>query len=226
MVTIGIVDDGVGIFPTLYKLKQVVPANFVAVVAEDKFHTLSKGQLCLLGETYVDFLQNKGCDCVVFSSVDLSMGAYKHLTAKTEYPIFGCEAPVNHATTYTISNVLVCGGPKVKYLRLPNVLTCPMQDFPALAEEGNVKNIVDYVRSTTAPFDGQFDCIAFAHSSMNLYKNCFSRVFPNVQIFDSLDGVARRLRKRYKKRAKDDGDVAVIDAKGNDLSEKYAYYLQ
>lgn len=226
MVTIGIVDDGVGIFPTLYKLKQVVPASFVAMVTKDNFHTQQKGQLCCLGQKYLQILQDKGCDCVVFSSVDLSMGAYKFLSSQTEYPIFGCEAPVNHATTYTISNVLVCGGPKVKFLRQPNLIPCPMADFPPLAEVGNVKNIVDYVYTTTAPFDGQFDCIALAHSSMNLYKNCFARVFPNVKIFDSLDGVARRIRKKYKKYANVDGEVTLIDQNGDDISAKYARFLQ
>lgn len=226
MVTIGIVDDGVGIFPTVYKLKQVVPCTVVALVCQQKLHNMPKTQLCQLGQKYVSYLQNRGCDCVVLSSVDLSMGAYKHLTAQSEYPIFGCEAPINHATTYTISNVLVCGGPKVKYIRQPNTLPCPMANFPTLAEIGNIKNIVDYIRETTLPFDGQFDCIALAHSAMNLYKNCFARVFPNVQIFDSLDGVARRLRKRYKKHAKDDGDIVLIDTEGNSLVEQYSRFLQ
>ena len=226
MVTIGIVDDGVGIFPTLYKLKQVVPCNIVALISSDNFHTLDKHKLCTLAEKYVEVLKSRGCDCVVFSSVDLSMASYKYLVGQTDYPIFGCEAPINHATTYTISNVLVCGGPKVKYVRQPNVIPCPLPDFPMLAEMGNIKNIVEYIRQTTAPFDGQFDCIALAHSTMNLYKNCFARVFPNVQIFDSLDGVARRVRKRYKKYAKDDGDVTLMDPSGNDICSKYANYLQ
>lgn len=226
MVTIGIVDDGVGIFPTLYKLKQVVPSNVIGLLRHEQLHLLPKNKLCAVAQNCVDMLKNKGCDCVVFSSVDLSMAAYKTLTTQTDYPIFGCEAPVNHATTYTISNVLVCGGSKVKYLRTPNVLPCVMDDFPTLAQIGNVKNIVDYVRNVTAPFDGNFDCIALAHSSMNLYKNCFARVFPNVQIFDSLDGVARRLRKKYKKHATDDGDITLIDQNGCDIAEKYAKFLQ
>ena len=226
MLTIGIVDDGVGVFSTLYKLKQVVPATFVAMVCSNNLHTKGRRDLCQLAQGYVDYLKGIGCDCVVLSSVDLSMGAYKFLTSQTDYPIFGCEAPINHATTYTISNVLVCGGPKVKYVRQPNVIPCPLPDFPTLAEMGNVKNIVEYIRQTTAPFDGQFDCIALAHSTMNLYKNCFARVFPNVQIFDSLDGVARRVRKRYKKYAKDDGDVTLLYASGNDICSKYANYLQ
>ncbi|MBO5866488.1 MAG: hypothetical protein J6Q55_00340 [Clostridia bacterium] len=226
MVTIGIVDDGVGIFPTLYKLKQVVPVNFVALVTEDNFQSLSKIELCTLGQKYINFLKERGCDGVVFSSVDLSMAAFKQLTANTDYPIFGCEAPINHAATYTISNVLVCGGPKVKCIRHPNTMACPLDKFPALAEAGNIKNIVDYIREATAPFDGQFDCIALAHSTMNLYKTCFSRVYPNVQIFDSLDGVARRLKKKYKKHFKDDGELSIIDVKGNDVSAKFAKFLQ
>lgn len=226
MVTIGIIDDGVGIFPTVYKLKQVVPCTIVALICQEKLHNLPKGRLCQLGQNYLQILQNQGCDCVVLSSVDLSMGAYKYLASQGDYPIFGCEAPINHATTYTISNVLVCGGPKVQYLRQPNTLPCLMADFPLLADVGNNKNIVDYIRDVTAPFDGQFDCIALAHSSMNLYKNCFARVFPNVQIFDSLDGVARRIKKKYKKHAKDDGEIIVIDANGNSLAEKYTRFLQ
>lgn len=226
MVTIGIVDDGVGIFPTLYKLKQVLPSNVIGLIYGEQLHLLPKNKLLNVAQHCVDLLKNKGCDCVVFSSVDLSTSAYKTLISQTDYPIFGCEAPVNHATTYTISNVLVCGGPKVKYLRMPNVLPCVMDDFPTLAQAGNIKNIVDYVRTVTAPFDGKFDCIALAHSSMNLYKNCFARVFPNVQIFDSLDGMARRLRKKYKKHATDDGDITLIDQNGCDLAEKYAKFLQ
>lgn len=226
MLTIGIVDDGIGVFPTLYKLKQVVPANYVALVCQDNFHTAEKRQLCMLAQKYVHLLRNYGCDCVVLSSVDLSMSSYKHLVAQTDYTIFGCEAPINHASTYTISNVLVCGGPKVKYLRAPNLFACAMPDFPTLADAGNYKNIVEYIRNTTAQFDGQFDCIALAHSTMNLYKTCFSRVYPNVQIFDSLDGVARRLRKKYKKYAKDDGDITIIDEQLNDISVRYGSFLQ
>ena len=61
---------------------------------------------------------------------------------------------------------------------------------------------------------------------MNNYKRCFKRVFPNAQVFDSVDGVVRRLRKKYRKNIKDDGVCVILDEDFNDLTEKYSYFLE
>ena len=61
---------------------------------------------------------------------------------------------------------------------------------------------------------------------MNAYKRCFSRACPNVQIFDSLEGVARRIRKKYKKSAREECSCIVIDRNGVKIDEKYALFLQ
>lgn len=228
MLTIGIVDDGIGAFPTLNKLRQVAPCNFVCMICDTRFPlgSCNGGELMSIGKSAVQKLQEMGCDAVVLSSVALSSRCFKPLSASAEIALFGCDAPVMHASTYTASKVLVVGDRFVTRAQsLPSVIAREMRDFPALAEEGNERAIVSYVSESLENLYGQFDCIALANSSMNMYKHCFSRVFPNVQIFDSLEGVARRIRKKYKKVPKEEGVTSVVNANGEPFGEKYAFFL-
>ena len=229
MLTIGIVDDGIGAYPTLLKLKQAVPCNFICMICDERFPlgNCSGGELLSVGSAALDKLVQMHCDAVVFSSVALSSRCFKPLSQCSPVDLFGCDAPVMHASTYTASKVLVVGDRFVTRAQsLPNVIAREMRDFPALAEEGNEREIVKYIAESVESLYGQFDCIALANSSMNTYKHCFSRVFPNVQIFDSLEGVARKIRKKYKKLPKEEGSCTVVDANGNPFGEKYAFFLE
>lgn len=229
MLTIGILDDGVGIFATYYKLKQVVCGNFICKIMDDSF-PLSKrtvSQLVCEGRKAIDDLVNLGCDIIVLSSVAMSTLCYKRFAVDCAVPLYASEAPVLHAATYTASGVLVCGDSKT-YLKqtLPNTQCCAMDDFPLLAEQADERKIVVYIDECLSGYIGKFDCIALASSSMNMYKHCFSRVCPNVRIFDSLDGVARKIRKKYKKMAKDEGFCKVFNQKGADVTEKYGIFFE
>lgn len=229
MLTIGIVDDGIGFVPTLAKLKQVVSAHFICMVAADHFPlgNCNSKQLITIGSNALGKLAELGSDAVVFSSVALSSRCLKPLSqSNPDLALFGCDAPVMHASTYTASRVLVVGDSyAVRSLTLSGVIPIAMPEFPILAEVGDERDIVSYVSACCEQFYGQFDCIALANSSMNMYKHCFSRVFPNVQIFDSLEGVARRIRKKYRKLLRDDSLVTVIDAEGNQINEKYSIFI-
>lgn len=229
MLTIGIIDDGVGALSTLTKLKQVVSARFICLIDSNSFPLGNKNarQLMTVGNKAVAELVKLGCDAVVFSSVSLSSRCLKPLTNScADISIFGCDAPVMHASTYTASRVLVVGDAyAVRSQTLSSVISVAMPDFPALAEVGDERTIVCYISDCCESYYGQFDCIALANSSMNMYKHCFSRVFPNVQIFDSLEGVARRIRKKYKKFPKDESSVTVIDLDGNEINEKYGFFI-
>ena len=229
MLTIGIVDDGIGAYPTLNKLRQVVSANFICMICEQSFPlgNCNGGELLSIGSAALAKLTEMGCDAVVLSSVALSSRCFKPLSGVSEVDLFGCDAPVMHASTYTASKVLVVGDRFVtRAQNLPNVIAREMRDFPALAETGDERAIVKYISESVESLYGQFDCIALASSSMNMYKHCFSLVFPNVQIFDSLEGVARRIRKKYKKAPKEEGSCMVVDAKGEPFGEKYAFFLE
>lgn len=228
MLTFGILDDGVGIFPTYYKLRQVVSGNFIGLLLNDDFplSRLSKQQLYNVGRDAVNFLSQSGCDVIAISSVALS-SVCKRLSEQSAVPLYFSEAPVVHASMYTASNVLVCCE-NAGYSRqnAANALYCVMDDFPVLAQDGDERSIVDYIEQRVQPYFGQFDCIALASSSMNLYKNCFLRVCPNARVFDSLDGIARKIRKKYAKIAKDDGFCKIIDKQGANLTEKYGIFLE
>lgn len=229
MLTVGIIDDGIGFVPTLTKLKQVVSAHFICMIESDHFPlgNCNAKELITIGNNALAKLTELGCDAVVFSSVALSSRCFKPLTqSHPDLAIFGCDAPVMHASTYTASRVLVVGDKfSIKSQTLGGVIPVSMPEFPALAEVGDEREMVRYVSECCEQLYGQFDCIALANSSMNMYKHCFSRVFPNVQIFDSLEGVARRIRKKYRKVGKEDSIVTVIDADGNEISEKYSIFL-
>ena len=229
MLTVGIIDDGIGFLPTLNKLRQVISAHFVCMVDGEHFPlgNCNGKTLITVGTNALTKLTQLDCDAVVFSSVALSGRCFKPATlAHPDLAIFGCDAPVMHASTYTASRVLVVGDSyAVTSLNLSGVIPVSMPQFPALAEVGDERDIVNYISDCCEQLYGQFDCIALANSSMNMYKHCFSRVFPNVQIFDSLEGVARRIRKKYRKFPKEDSTVTVVDAIGADISEKYSIFL-
>ena len=229
MLTIGVVDDGIGAYPTLVKLKQAVSANFICMILDKRFPlgNYNGGELFAIGKSAVNKLAEMGCDAVVLSSVALSSRCFKPLSGTAQVDLFGCDAPVMHASTYTASSVLVVGDRFVtRAQNLPSVIARQMPEFPTLAEAGQEREIVRYISDSVENLYGQFDCIALANSSMNMYKHCFSRVFPNVQIFDSLEGVARRIRKKYKKSPNGEGVTAVVDADGAPFGEKYAYFLE
>lgn len=222
MLTIAVIDDGVGAFPTLSKLRQVISANYICILT-DKLSKLSPKQLSDVGKRAVAFADSMGCDVTVVSSVALSR-CCKALSAVSQAALYGCDAPIVHASTYTASNVLLACDRPVP-VQAPNLVQCVMPDFPALAERLNDRDIVRYIEDCCERYYGTFDCIALACSSMNLYKHCFARVFPNVQIFDSLEGVARRLRKKYKKFSKEEGSVRVVTSDGADVTCNYAYFV-
>ena len=228
MLTFGIIDDGVGIFPTYYKLRQVVNGNFICMILDDCFplSKLNLQQLYTVGLQAVNSLVGFGCDVIVLSSVSLS-SVCKRLAQACSVPLYSSDAPVLHAATYTASNVLVCGDSANRMrFGVPNAVACVMNEFPVLAEQARERQIVDYIEQCIQPYLGRFDCIALASSSMNMYKHCFNRVCPNARVFDSLDGVARRIRKKYSKFARDDGVCRVINQQGDDIAEKYALLLE
>lgn len=223
MVTFGIVDDNIGAFAVLSKLKNALPANYLCVLSQ-KFPS-DNASLADYGRKTCDKLLNAGCDVVVLSGIALSACCGRSLSS-CGLPVFYCEAPVLHAATYTASNVLVAGRKTSRRSDPQNVILCDMPDFCTLANAGNERNVVDYISATCEKYCGNFDCIALAHSSMNLYKRCFKRVFPNVQIFDSVDGVARRIRKKYKKYCKEEGFVKVTDDAFVDISQNFADFIE
>lgn len=227
MLTISILDDGVGGLATYLKLRQIISANYNCVIMQDSFPlgAYSRQQLFSIGSRLCFQLLQNGSDIVIISSVALS-GACTRYFVQQSLPVFGCDAPIGHACTYTASKVLVVGDKAVTdNIMLSNVIGLPLPQFPVLAEEGNERQIVQYLSQQLEDTHG-FDCIAFANSSMNLYKHCFKRVLPNIKIFDTLQGLSRRLYKKYRKFSKEESTITVIDQQSRPLLEKYYYFLQ
>lgn len=230
MLTLGIIDEGVGAFPMYYKLKQIARCNYVCLMLNESFplNRLNKEQLYRVGRQAIQALEGMGCDAIVISSVTLSANCYKRFTSVSSVPLYCSEAPVLHASSYTASNVLVCGDSAsgVGRFALPNVISCVMERFPELAESANEREIVCYIDECLQPYIGSFDCVALASSGMNMYKYCFGRVCPNVRVFDSLDGVARKIRKKYKKIVGDESVIKIFDQQARDITEKYGIFFE
>ena len=146
MLKIGIIDDCVGIFPTYYKLKQAVSADFICIISDVRFTDMPRDNLIAASYEMTKRLTELGCDAIVLSSVSLSSLAYKKLQNLCGCPLYSSDAPVLHASTYTASGVLVAGnGRVVNRLSSPTVIPCAMDEFPLLAESGNERVIVEYV---------------------------------------------------------------------------------
>lgn len=224
MLTIGVVDDNLGGVYLLGKLRAALPTNYMCVVCDKPF-VGARRMLFERVEDIVGRLKSRGCDVVVLSSVALAFVG-RALSARGNN-VFYCETPVMHAATYTISNILVASCDKADVKQSPdNVINVYMPDFVSLAADGNEQKMVDYISSCAECYSGQFDCIALGHSSMNGYKRCFKRVFPNAQIFDSVDGVVRRMRKKYRKYCKEEGTVTILDEDMQDVTDKFSAFMQ
>ena len=226
---IAIIDDGAGAFATLNKLKYQIFADYNVYVLDAHFPlgTLGKTQLVQIANDAYHRAIEDGCDTVIFSSINLAITGAKQIVPPPEIALYGCEAPILHASTYTASKVLVVGDGFTAQFnkKFPSVIPLALPQFPILAEScADDKTVVSYIADNAEQYSGSFDCIAIGNSSMNLYRHCFSRVFPNAQIFDSLEGVARKLRKRHKKNTRDTSAVNVISEKGEDLTEKYKFF--
>ncbi len=223
---IGIVDDGVGFVPALCKLRQTLSADYVCVVCEGAdLSNCNANQLMSVGIKATRLLEQMGCKAAVLSSVALSSRCLKYL-ADSPLDVYGCDPPVMHGLTYTASKVLVAGDPYALRNLPSGVIAVPMPEFPLLAENNDEHAIVRHISEKCEPFSGQFDCIVLANSSMNLYKYCFARVFPGLKIFDSLEGVARRIRKSYKKLPREEGSCRVVNLDGKDICEKYSFFTE
>lgn len=224
MLTIGLIDDNTGGFYLLQKLKQSLPCNYKFVLCGKPFGGVKRALFDRVEKLTKRLLSEQGCDAVVYASVALSFVG-RALSARG-LPVFYCEAPVLHAATYTVSNVLVaCCDATCDRMPADNVITVAMPRFPELSEQGNEQHIVDYITACADMYVGQFDCIALGHSSMNNYKRCFKRVFPNAQVFDSADGVVRRIRKKYRKHVRDEGDFVLLDENFEDITDKFTTQL-
>lgn len=225
-----IVDDGVGAFATLNKLRYSLNVDYTVKILDDSFPlgNLHGAKLLSVAKEQLAQAAELNCDAVVFSSIALSMASVRALAATSPLPVFGCEAPVLHASTYTASKVLAVGDEFVtqQVRRLQNVIPLPMKEFPTLAENNACdRTVVSYISDTAEKYYGSFDCIALGCSCMNNYKHCFSRVFPNTQIFDSLEGVARKMRKKFKKISNLEGSVTILSQSGKKISEKYNFFI-
>ncbi|MDE7454295.1 MAG: hypothetical protein K2M64_00500 [Clostridia bacterium] len=227
--TIGIIDDNVGIFATYYKLRQVVKANFVCQITDKSFPLakLNVPTLYDVGKRAIDSLIAKGADVIVLSNATIGALCYKRLAEYSTVQLYSLEAPVLHAATYTASGVLVCvDNPRIFRQTVSNVRVCVMEDFAALSQNASERQITQYIEERIAEVDFNFDCLALSSSSMNLYKHCFCRVCPNVRVFDSLDGVARKIRKKYKKMSNDESTCVVLDEFGTDITQNYDIFLE
>lgn len=224
-----IVDDGVGVFSTLNKLCRSFPADYTVLILNKQFPLGEQSHKQLFAVAHNVLNRAQQYDAVVFSSVALSMVTAKTLAQQADVPLFGCDIPLLHAGTYTASQVLAIGDALVVQhaKRYPNVITLSLPLFTHMAENGaDEKEMVDYIAENAEKYSGSFDCIALGNSSMILYKNCFSRVFPNARIFDGLDGVARKIRKTFKKSKNIESTVGIFDENFQNVSEKYYFFLE
>lgn len=225
-----VVDDGVGAFPTVNKLCYCLPADYTVLIFGQSFPLGERSAKQLFEVAYraLNYAQNGNFDAVVFSSVTLAMTTVKTLSRQSPLPLFGCEIPLVHSCTYTASQVLAVGDEVVAQhaKRFASVIPLALPCFSSLAESGaDERTVVAYVAENIEKYAGSFDCIALGNSSMNLYKNCFSRVFPNAKIFDGLDGVARKMRKTFKKNKSAEPSVRILGENNENLLEKYNFFL-
>lgn len=200
MIKIGLIDDGAGICAATAKIMRCLSADCVAMIADTPFSGLSLSELASLAVTSAEKLQAVGCDAVVICSQAMTYAAKRRTFP---LPTYFCETPVLHSATYTASNVVVFGDRySFRQVKIPNAIVIDAEKFSEIALTCSDKQIADYIEKTLAPYEGQFDCIALSDGLMSLKAECFNMAFPSVRVFDSVDGVVRKLKKAFNKQVK------------------------
>ncbi|MBQ3067108.1 MAG: hypothetical protein IJD18_03660 [Clostridia bacterium] len=214
---IAVVDNNLGLYPTMEKLHYVTGHNCVGVLWEQ-----TERDFCAMLEQSKRVVENLDVSAVVLGNPQFAHACQSQVDGQF---VFGCDAPVLHALTYTASNVLLCAdGATCHFYKRKNLANLLCLDCSPMLHNNfyNSKNrqVCQTVCSLVDGVDGRFDCIVFAHSNLNLYKTFFQQCYPNVKLFDNLEGVARKLKKRLKKGNRD-GQNFVLAPNGEKITEMF-----
>lgn len=219
MLTLGFIDDGIGVCAAIGKVARQLPCKCIALVPRNySFVGKRTSELNCFGTDAVSTLFSLGCNGVVFSSCLLSLLCKRSFLQNPS--VYFCEVPLLHASSYTASSVVVFAEkPLLRTLRYGTAIAVDSHGFDGVADTGNQRQICNFIEDKLRPHFGKFDCIALSSGSMSLNKSCFKMACPNVQIFDCFDGVARKLKRNFRKRSVGEFSVHFVGTDGKERTD-------
>ncbi|MBO5773145.1 MAG: aspartate/glutamate racemase family protein [Clostridia bacterium] len=226
---IAIADSGAGGLNLLKKLFYTLPANYVYFADGKNFPYGNKTarQLFQIGKQIVERYDD--VDAIVFACNTMSQNCLSALqTAFPQKRIIGCTPPVNQASTYTANNFVLLATPSTisATKRLPySAVPVPCYDLATLVEN-NAKDVelLEHLEGLLSAVDKPFDCIVLGCTHFSVLKTLLYRLYPAIKIFDSVDGVANRIKKTFKNRTNWQTATSFVRFESFDdsLLEKYS----
>lgn len=226
---IAIADSGAGGINLLKKLYYTLPAHYVYFADLKNFPYGNKGahELYQIGkaivERFLDF------DAVVFACNTMSQNCLSALqNAFPNKKIIGCTPPVNQASTYTANNFVLLATPStIKATKRLPYCAIPLgaEELASLVENNQKDSeILAYLEQLFATVDKPFDCIVLGCTHYSSLKTLLYRMYPAIKIFDSVDGVANRIKKTFKSRIRGQNVFSTVQFESFDdnLLEKYS----
>lgn len=205
---IGLFDSGIGGLTLLEEALRQRPGSdyhFYADTDHVPYGLRSSEDILQFTDEAVDFLLNKGCECIVIACNTATAVAAETIRAKYTLPIVGIEPAVKSAMEHHADKrVLVVATPvTIRGDRLHRLIDrfedrdavdlCPLPELVDMAERADYAAL-PYLQNVLKDFEPElYSEIVLGCTHFNYFKDSFRRLFPKAEIVDGAEGTIRRM---------------------------------
>lgn len=232
---IGIFDSGIGGLTTIAEIMKRIPNADYIYYADNKnafFGEKSKEQIIGYSRAAVTYFLNKNVDVIVFACNTATAAAIDVIRAENTVTIVGTEPAIKPAAADNAKTVVLATpftATSDRFLRLNKNANTIIVKAEGLAEE-----IEEQIISNPIKFDRTINRLLSPYTFKNLVLGCthfcylrpnFARLYPEAQIFDGNEGVAKRVLSILSPlQPKNDGRIFFHFTSYNDL-DRYVLLL-
>lgn len=206
MAIIGITDSGLGglsVLNSMYRINDRHSYIYLADNLNSPYGIKSQSKIIELTENCVNYLKGKGADIIVLACNTATSAAVDYLRSVNHIEIVGTEPAIFPALKDKHRKILVLATPftinSERYIRLTEkysdrIVNCPCRDLARLIDDTapDFNKLYDYMESILKPFR---DCtgIVLGCTHYVLLKDIIHRIIPSAMIYDSSEGIAKRV---------------------------------
>lgn len=206
MAIIGVTDSGLGgltILKSLYNNDSNHKYIYYADNSNSPYGQYNKDKILTLTRACCEKLIEMGSDIIVIACNTATSAAIDSLRQYYNVPIVGTEPAIMPAIHNNHHKTLVLATPftiysgryaSLTYRFYNRLINCPCRDLARLIDEAapDFSVLYDYVKCILKPFNDA-DAIVLGCTHYVLIKSIISSIMPKAKIYDSSDGIAKRV---------------------------------
>jgi len=232
MATIGITDSGTGgltVLKALYKMNDRHRYIYLADTLGAPYGLKPQKKIIEMTRYCTDSLIKSGADIIVIACNTATSAAIENLRGIYDIEIVGTEPAVMPAIKDKHKKILILATPYTirseRYIKLVEkyediIISCPCRDLAGLIDENapDFDNLFDYAESILKPFRDS-TAVVFGCTHYVLIKDIIKKIMPHAELYDSSDGIARRVNhliNKYNLQVEKEGELIFERTDGND----------